>query len=120
MIYMVDIIVHCKKTSKLIKTECIREVYNLNGKAIFNFLGKDKDIAAKQKLELSAFEYLDKNNRWQSLLDGFLSTPNQRKVWLKEFCEKLDTYAVDNQQLYARFKTPFHWITIYITPKKEY
>lgn len=119
MIYMVDILVYCKKTLKLIKTERICEIYPLNGKAIFSFLQQNKDFAEKKELELSSFQLLDKTDRWKTLLDGCLHTTRQSKAYLKKFREKLDTYAVANQQLYVVFKTPSRLLALYITPKKE-
>lgn len=41
------------------------------------------------------------------------------RSWLLNFFTKLETYAADYAQFEVDIKTPYRWIDIYITPKKE-
>lgn len=122
MIYMVNIIVRRRKDLKLLTTGQICEISPLHGEAVFDYWRKDKDIGAKKNLELASCQLLDKNGRWHTMFDGIVKgfyNNRQSKEWVKDLCKKLDTYAVDNQQLYIEFRTTNRWIDLYITPKKE-
>ena len=124
MTYQFDIIVRDQKSHRIITTDCscISEPA-LRFSDIWNQIRTDSDFGAKKQIRLNAFYLFEKGGGrimpYEGNVGSYMLYGRALKAWLLNLFRKLDTYAVDNQQFEIDIKTPYRWIDIYITPKKE-
>lgn len=119
-----DIIVRDQKSHRIIGTDCfcVSEPI-LWFDDIWNTIRIQSNFGAKKKLSLNAFYLFEKGGGRVMPYEGNVGvstyTGSVLKVWLKELFDKLETYTADYVQLEVDLKTPYRWIDVYITPKKE-
>ena len=124
MAYQFDIIVRDQKSHRIVTTDC----YCITEPAlwfsdIWYKLRTDSDFGAKKQLSLNAFFLFEKGGGRIMPYEGNVGVSIYKgsalRSWLRNFFNNLETYAADYSQFEVDLKTPYRWIDIYITPKKE-
>lgn len=124
MTYQFDIIVRDKKSHRIITTDCscISEPA-LRFSDIWNKIRTDSDFGAKKQIGLNAFYLFEKGGGrimpYEGNVGSYMLYGSALRSWLRNFFNNLETYAADYAQFEVDIKTPYRWIDIYITPKKE-
>lgn len=124
MTYQFDIIVRDQKSHRIITTDCscITEPA-LWFNAIWNKIRTDSDFGAKKQISLNAFFLFEKGGGrimpYEGNVGSYMLFGRALRSWLLNLFNNLETYAADYAQLEVDIKTPYRWIDIYITPKKE-
>ena len=124
MTYQFDIIVRDQKSHRIITTDCscISEPA-LWFSRIWNQIRTDSDFGAKKQIRLNAFYLFEKGGGrimpYEGNVGSYMLYGSALRSWLRNFFNNLETYAADYAQFEVDIKTPYRWISIYITPKKE-
>lgn len=124
MTYQFDIIVRSQKSRRIITTDCacISEPA-LCFSNIWNKIRTDSDFGAKKQICLNAFYLFEKGGGRTMPYEGNVGVSmyygSALRSWLKILFSELETYAYYYAQLEVDLKTPYRWIDVYITPKKE-
>ena len=124
MTYQFDIIIRDQKSHRLVGTDCFcvsQPILWFDD--IWNTIRTHSNFGAKKKLNLNAFYLFEKGGGRIMPYEGNVGVATYRgralKVWLREIFCKFEPYAADYAQFEVDIKTPYRWIDIYITPKKE-
>ena len=123
MTYQFDIIVRDQKSHRIITTDCscISEPA-LWFSRIWNQIRTDSDFGAKKQIRLNAFYLFEKGGGrimpYEGNVGSYMLYGSALRSWLRNFFNNLETYAADYAQFEVDIKTPYRWISIYITPKK--
>lgn len=124
MIYQFDILVRDQKSRRIITTDhsCISEPA-LWFSDIWYKIRTDKDLGANKQISLNAFYLFEKGGGrimpYEGNVGSYMLYGSALRSWLLNLFNNLETYAADYAQLEVAIKTPYRWIDIYITPKKE-
>lgn len=124
MTYQFDIIVRDKKSHRIITTDCscISEP-ELRFSDIWNQIRTDSNFGAKKQIRLNAFYLFEKGGGrimpYEGNVGSYMLYGSALRSWLRNFFNNLETYAAAYAQFEVDIKTPYRWIDIYITPKKE-
>ena len=124
MTYQFDIIVRDQKSHRIITTDCscISEPA-LWFSRIWNQIRTDSDFGAKKQIRLNAFYLFEKGGGrimpYEGNVGSYMLYGSALRSWLRNFFNNLETYAADYAQFEVDIKTPYRWISIYITPKKQ-
>ena len=124
MTYQFDIIVRDQKSHRIITTDCscISEPALLFSD-IWNKIRTNSDFGAKKQIGLNAFYLFEKGGGrimpYEGNVGSYMLYGSALRSWLRNFFNNLETYAADYAQFEVDIKTPYRWIDIYITPKKE-
>lgn len=124
MTYQFDIIVRDKKSHRIITTDCscISEPALWFSK-IWNQIRTNSDFGAKKQIGLNAFYLFEKGGGrimpYEGNVGSYMLYGSALRSWLRNFFNNLETYAADYAQFEVDIKTPYRWIDLYITPKKE-
>lgn len=124
MTYQFDIIVRDQKSHRIITTDCscIPEPAFWFNK-IWNKIRTGSDFGAKKQISLNTFFLFEKGGGrimpYEGNVGSYMLFGRALRSWLLNLFNNLETYAADYAQLEVDIKTPYRWIDIYITPKKE-
>lgn len=124
MTYQFDIIVRDQKSHRIITTDCscISEPA-LRFSDIWNQIRTDSDFGAKKQIRLNSFYLFEKGGGrimpYEGNVGSYMLYGSALRSWLRNFFNNLETYAADYAQFEVDIKTPYRWIDLYITPKKE-
>lgn len=124
MTYQFDIIVRDKKSHRIITTDCsCTEEPDLRFSDIWNTIRTNSDFGAKKQIGLNAFYLFEKGGGrimpYEGNVGSYMLYGSALRSWLRNFFNNLETYAADYAQFEVDIKTPYRWIDLYITPKKE-